>query len=403
MTAPRGRLTPARRARWLYHFTDFRSGTLLATLPLRDVRLSEVLGAPSDGEAVVPLTAQVLRRDPFRATVTRRTVMWAERQEVERAGRVVASSIMWSGIVMRRTRKRSDRAMALGLVTWESYLKHRLIAYDAVHTQVDKHAILRALLYYVDEQPYLNNLLPEPSNWFDPHTTYLTNAGALGGVKADRTYLGSALKPVLEAAQELAASGSGFQWRLVPYRDAGGMFRLRLDVGTPRLGRVTPVDVRWTDDHNDTRAGYLLDYTITEDGSSTRNRLIALGEGTGPDQLRGEAVAVDEYLAGYPIYEGSLGSSTQDLRTQQSVDEHAAGALAAGRAAETQLTGIKVRGDLAPDLTRYTLGDDGTFDLAATTTGQPTRLVGQIVARTIQPAQRGRTEQVTLDVQGRAA
>jgi hypothetical protein len=293
--------------------------------------------------------------------------------------------------------------MTLGLVTWESYFKHRLITYDRTHTQVDKHEILRDLLAQGAEQPYLNNFFPEPPAWGDPHTNLLYDPVTLSGVLADRTYLASALKPVLEAATELAASGGGFQWHITPYRDAYGLFRLRLDVGTPRLGRPAPIDVRWSDDENDTRAGWLLDYTLVEDGSNTRNRIIALGEGSGPTQLRGEAVHIDEYLAGYPIYEGSLGSSTQDDRTQDTVDSKADGALLAGRAAEVQLSGIKVRGDLAPNLTRYTLGDDGTFDLAATTTGQPTRIVGQIIGRTIEPAQRGRTEQVTLDVQGRLA
>lgn len=402
LTAPRRGSAP-RRVRWLYHFTDFRSGLLLGTLPLRDVRMSEVLGAPSDGEAVVPLDDRSIRRDPFRATIPRRSVLWAVRQEVERGGRVVDERVLWSGIVMRRERKRAARSMNLGLVTWESYYKHRLIGFDRFHSQVDKHAILADLIAQGSEQPYLNNYFPVPPSWSDPHLTGIGQGVPNGGVLADRTYLASSLKPVLEAAQELAASGSGLQWRLVPERTAQGVYRMRLAVGTPRLGRVQPADVRWTDDDNDTRAGWLLDYTLTEDGAATRNRVIALGEGTGPDQLRGEAVDIDEYLAGYPILEGSLGSSTQDLRTQQSVDEHAEGALAAGKAAEVQLTGVTVRGDLAPNLTRYSLGDDGTFDLASTTTGQSTRVVGQIVARTITPAQRGRTEQVALDVQGRAA
>lgn len=400
MTAPR-RGTAPRRVRWLYHFTDFRSGLLLATLPLRDVRMSEVKGGAADGQGVVPLTDAVLRRDPFRATTPRRCVMWAERQEVERGGRVLDARVLWSGIVMRRSRKRSARAMTLGMVTWESYFKQRIVG-DATHTQVDKHTIMRSLFVGGITQPAIAG-----TTYTDPHTATLADPVALGGVLADRTYTASALKPVLEAATELGNSGTGLDWRLVPYRDPGGQFRVRLDLGTPRLGRIAPPDVRWTDDDNDTRAGWLLDYTLTEDGSGTRNRVTALGEGNGPTQLRGVAVTGptdrDEWAYGYPIYEGSLGSSTADDKTQDTVDSKARGALLAGMAAEVQLSGIKVRGDLAPQVTRYAVGDDGTFDLAATTTGQPTRIIGQIVGRTIEPAQRGSTETVTMDVQGRAS
>lgn len=403
MTAPR-RGTAPRRVRWLYHFTDFRSGALLATLPLTGVRMGEVLRGAADGEATVPLTERTLRRDPFGATLPRRSCMWAERQQIERGGRVIESSVLWGGIVMRRVRRRSARAMTLGLVTWESYLAHRLVG-DYRPVQADKFTIMRTLIASAITQPVIAGLgLPE----VPPHLAPLaTVAGPTSGVLADRTYLASSLKPVLEAASELGKSGSGFDWRLVPYRDAGGQFRVRLDLGYPRLGRVEPAGIRWADDRNDSRAGWLLDYTLTEDGSGTLNKVTALGEGNGPDQLRATALSGptdrDELTYGYPLWEGSLGSSTQDDRTQDTVNTKARGALLAGFAAETQLTGVKVRGDLAPDVTRYTLGDDGTFDLAETTTGEPTRIIGQIIGRTIEPAQRGRTEQVTLDVQGRAA
>lgn len=361
--------------------------------------MSQVLGGAASGSAEVPLTDAVLRRDPFRATVQRRTCMWAEWQAIEPGGRVVESHVPWSGLVMKRTRKRGGRAMGLGLVTWESYWQRRKIGYR-VFTQADRFVIMRQLATWAALQP---------DGVIMPHLLPTTLAGNLSGDLMDRTYVPETEKPVLEAAVQLGNAGDGFDWRLVPYRDtdAAQTFRMRLDLGYPRLGRVAPADLLWSDDENDTLSGQLLDYTLTEDGSAVDNLVSALGKGSGPTQLRSGIDAaevgrdeVGEY--GYPLYEGTLGGSTNDLETQDAIDRHVRGAMLAGLASEFQLSGIEVRGDLAPVLSRYQVGDDGTFRLNSSTTGQPVTIIGQIVGRTIKPAQQGRTERVTMDVQGTA-
>lgn len=376
-----------------------RSGLLLATLPLRDVSLSQVLKGAAAGSATVPITDAVLRRDPFRATTPRRTCMWAEREEIEPGGRVVESHVPWGGVVMRRARKRAGRGIALDLVTWESYWQRRKIGY-AKFVQADRFVIMRQLATWAARQP---------DGVIMPHLLPTTVAGNLSGDLMDRTYDPLAEKPVLEAATQLGNAGDGFDWRLVPYRDtdANQTFRVRLDLGYPRLGRVAPADLRWSDDDNDTRSGQLLDYTLTEDGSAVNNLVSVLGKGSGPTQLRSgidaAEVGRDEVgVYGYPLYEGTLTGAANDLETQDALDRHVRGAMLAGLASEFQLSGIEVRGDLAPAVTLYQVGDDGTFDLDASTTGQPVRVIGQITGRTIKPAQQGRTERVTMDVQGTA-
>lgn len=408
----------ARPVRYRYHFTDFRRGVLLATLPMTGVKLTSVLSGASSAEGVVNLSsASVRARDPFTATVTRRSCMWAERQEIDPATRSVADSrLVWGGIVMARARGHAARSMKITAVSWESYLQRRLTP-SIVFKQADKFLIHRWLVSEGFWQPYITgSLLP-----MSPHTAGL-DYGLLdgpnppdwpdSGVKADRTYLATDLKPVLENCKELASSGAGFDWRLVPeFGTAGDLstMRIRLDLGYPRLGREEPADLRWSTDPADsrTRWGYIDDLTIADDGSNVHNQVTALGEGTGPNQLRWVANSRgtdrDEEASGYPLYETSLQSSTSDLRTLDSVRGHAEGALLAQLSSETTISGIAIRGDLAPTLTSWDVGDDALIRIGETTTGRPTDAVGQIIGRTIQPPEQDGTEKVTIDVQGRAA
>lgn len=246
-----------------------------------------------------------------------------------------------------------------------------------------------------------------------PHLSPLADlSGPLSGILADRTYLASDLKPLLGSMKELAASGYGFDWRLVPYMATAGdlnTFRVRLDLGYPRLGRVRPPDLKWSTDRADLRQrwGHVSDLTVDEDGSAVHNRLIGLGAGTGPEQIRAVADTKDlpwrnENASGYPLYEASLGSGTNDDRTYDTVYGKARGALFAQLASEVRVGGIKVRGDLWPTLPSYEVGDDVTIKVGDETGGAPLIIVGQLVARTISPSEAGRNELVALDVQGTA-
>jgi hypothetical protein len=413
LLAPAGVLASAepRLVQWRYHFTDARRGTLISTLPLRGVSLSEVLSGAADGTGEVPLADIVQRADPFSATIPRRCCVWAERREIDPATRLVAASdVLWGGIIKKRTRSLLGRSMKLDMVTWASYFQSRLVG-DSYNVQRDKFTIFRALLAAACAQPLVDGA--DPGFYGDsPHTALLQPPLAptnLSGVLADRTYLASDLKPVLEALTELSASGAGFDWRLAPVMRTPGDFTtlaVRLDLGYPRLGRTAPADLRWSTDTADGRSrwGYVSDLTITEDGSAVANRITAVGAGTGPDQIRAVADSTqtsrNEMLAGYPLYESSLNSSTSEDRTYDTVYGKAMGALLAGFAGETVLSGIKVRGDLAPTVTSYAPGDDLTVKVGEGLTGRPVIFVGQLTGRTIEPAEPGRTETVTLDVQG---
>jgi hypothetical protein len=378
-------------------------------------KFDTVLSGASSAEGTIPLASEaVRRRDPFGATTPRRSCLWAERQERDPNTRTVLDTrIMWGGIVMARARNHAARAMKLTAVSWEAYLQRRLSA-NSTWTANDKFLIMRYLISEGFWQAGASGLYPAMS----PHTAGLDYALADGpnppvwntsGVLADRTYLTTDLKPVLENCLELSSSGAGFDWRLIPEFGTPGdltTLRIRLDMGYPRLGRTAPADLRWSTERADMRSrwGYVDDLTIAEDGGGVHNRVTALGEGTGPNQLRAvvdsSSTTRDEGAAGFPIYETSLGSSTQDLRTQDSVTGHARGALLAQLSSETKVSGIKVRGDLAPTVFMYDVGDDATIRVGETTTGQTTQIVGQIIGRSISPPEQDSTEQVTLDIQG---
>jgi hypothetical protein len=418
----------ARPVRYRYHFTDFRLGVLLATLPMTGVKLTTVLSGASTAEGVVPLaSASVRARDPFTATVTRRSCLWAERQELDAVtGRVADTRLMWGGVIMGRARGHASRAMKVTAVSWESYLQRRLTG-SATHKQRDKFFIMRHLVHHAAQQPIVGDPEFPAYPFFPPHLAPLEvdydridappwleelDDLPLSGVKADRTYLASDLKPVLESCNELASSGTGFDWRLVPEFGTPGdlsTMRVRLDLGYPRLGRTEPADLRWSTDPADarTRWGYIDDLTIAEDGAGVHNQVTALGEGSGPNQLRWTAnsrdTSRDEETSGYPLYETSLASSTSDLRTLDSVRGHAEGALLGQLSSETTISGVRIRGDLAPTLTAWDVGDDATLRIGETTTGQATTVIGQITGRTIEPPEQDSTERVTIDVQGQVA
>lgn len=398
--------TDPRRIRWRYHFTDFRLGRLLTTLPMTGVTLSDVLKGAASGSGTVPLSPQVIKRNPFAATVTRRSICWAERQVIDPHAGVVSTSVPWAGIVMKRTRVYAGRAMKLDMVTFPSYLARRLVR-DHTFAQQDRFTIARTLVSDAVQQPAVAAV---PSYVNSPHTTPLeATGGTLAGLLSDRTYLASDLKPTLDALTELGNSADGFDWRIVPYMATAGdltSFRFRLDLGYPRLGRVAPPDLRWSTDRADRRQrwGFVEDLTIVEDGSAVNNKITAMGAGTGADQVRATAdstqITRDEMAGGYPLYESSLMSSTGDDRTYDTVYGKARGALLAGFASEVQVTGIKVRGDLHPTLDSYAPGDDLTVRVGDAVTGQPTTIVGQLIGRGIEPAEQGRNEVVTLDIQG---
>jgi hypothetical protein len=176
----------------------------------------------------------------------------------DRRGRAVRPC-EWAGLVKKRTRSLLGRSMKLDLVTWPSYFARRLVG--------DWLPSCRRQVHDLPDAPRGRRVRPAVGGHPRPRRLRRLAAPALlqpplaptrlSGVLADRTYLASDLKPTLEALTELGNSGAGFDWRLAPVMATPGdlrTFRVRLDLGYPRLGRIAPAGLRWS---TDTRRGPL--------------------------------------------------------------------------------------------------------------------------------------------------
>jgi hypothetical protein len=372
----------APRVSWRYTFCDLLTRRALARLPLVDADLSEVIGGPADGTGRIPLTADSVRAaDPWAATLQRRTVCFAQRI-VTTGDLVVAAPCLWAGIVWKRVR--SGTSLTLTMSTVESYWSYRL-AGDRTFTATDDATILRTVLADAEATP--------------TGRLGITLGTSLLGTSSDRNILAADLKTVLETAQSVATT-NGFEWRIQPgYDPTTGGFTLTLLIGRP-LGTAAATALLWTTAPGGRPGNEVLGYELTEDGGNVPNRVIGLGSGQPPGQLRSVATSAsigpDELAAGYPLLEMALNSSTQDLTWQATLDAHTRSALAAMRAGETRITSLTVRGDRGPTTDTYGLGDTVSVNLNDPLQQTPRTLRGRVLSRKIEPVQPGRTERVAM-------
>lgn len=367
---------------WRYTFCDLLTRTPLAVLPLLDADLTEVIGGAGDGTAKVSLSSErIRRRDPWSATTPRRTILYAQRLLL-RGGRVVASPPLWHGIVWGRTR--SGTSMALKMSTPESYYAWRIMG-DKRWTGADDAIMMRELFQLAEAES-------------SGHLSLRYSAPA-AGVTSDREVLRADRKTFLEIATSIASAGNGLDWRFLPGVDpATGAFTTTLEVA-PRLGRTGLAELTWQTRSRGRAQNEVIGYELEEDGTNVPNRVHALGDGQGENQLYTVVNAADvgnaEVANGYPLLEAVLPGGTS-YKTVATLDRHARGKLLAAQQHEARITGLTVRGDRAPTVDRYTLGDELTLLLADPLHPAPLTARGRLVARRYLPNQPGRTEKVAM-------
>lgn len=373
---------PTLATRWRYTFCDLLTSTPLAVLPLLDTDLTEIIGGAGDGSAKISLASDRVRRlDPWTATQQRRTICYAQRLLL-RDGREIAAPVLWHGIVWGRTR--SGSSMNLKMSTPESYYARRFLG-DRTWTQTDDAVMLAQLFQEAETEPagHLRLAYDCPP----------------AGVLSDRTVLRSDRKPFLEIAQSIASAGDGLDWRIRPGVDpATGAYTRTLEAA-PRLGRVEVPELTWQTRSRSRGQNEVTGYSVEEDGTDVSNRIHGLGDGQGESQLyvRVDAAEVGntEVADGYPLLEATMAGGT-NYKTTETLLRRSRGQLVASQAHEARITGLTVRGDRAPTVDRYGLGDELTLNLNDPLHQQPVTARGRLVARRFLPAQPGRNETIAM-------
>lgn len=307
-----------------YILCDLLTNTELAELPLANVTFDLRLNGAGSLSADLPLTDPKVRAfDPIGDTLPGRTAIYVDRDGV----------LLWGGIVWTRRTDQSNK-LQLGCQEFESYFARRLITADAVFTQADQLAIARSLI----------------------NTAQGKTGGNIGvlvgtetsGVLRDRVYDGYALKPVLEALQQLSAVQDGFDYAIEVFWDTttgrpGKLLRLSY----PQRGVVANLSgLLWE------YPGNVQGYVWPEDATAQATTMYATGAGTPPGQLQSVAGGT---IPGYPLLESK--QSYTDVKIQATLDGHAAADLAAMQAPVVVPT-ITVRADLDPFIGSYTVGDE---------------------------------------------
>jgi hypothetical protein len=373
---------------WRYTFCDLLTRAPLAILPVVDADLTEVIGGVGEGSGKIPLTAPGVLTgpvSPWRATRAGRTMCFAQRV-VTVDYRVVAQPCLWAGIVWNA--KPAGRALALSMATVESYWDWRLVAQSRTFAQVDDAAIQRTLIAEDDAEAVASGSLG------------IILGTSTVGTLSDRTVSAGDLDTVLEAVQSVAAGGGGFEWCIVPGVDAAGGFTLTLQQA-PRLGRADPGAREWVAAPTGRPGNELLGHE--EETAAVPNRLVGVGAGSGPDQLRSVVDASelgdDELADGWPLLERKVSGGGSDLITQEALDYHTLSQLDATRRNRSRITSMTVRGDRGSTVDTYGRGDAVTLNLLDPYRETPGRVAARILSRRILPPQPGRNELVTMDLE----
>lgn len=381
MTAPTA--PPALSVRWRYTFCDLLTNQPIARLPMVDVDLTEIIGGSGPGSGKIPLGSERVRRlNPWAATQQRRTICYAQRV-LYRDGREVAAPVLWHGIVWGRTR--SGTHLNLKMSEPESYYAKRQVP---------------ARTWNMDDATMLRRVFETAESEAAGHLSLQYDITP-AGVVSERTVLREDRKSVLEIAQSIASAGDGLDWRIRPGIDpATGAFTRTLTVA-PRLGRTGLTELTWQTRSQGRAQNEVMGYTLEEDGTNVPNRVHGLGDGQGENQLyvvvNASDVGNDEVAAGYPILEDTLPAGTS-YKTLATVDRHTRGRLLAAQQTEERITGLTVRGDRAPTVDRYTLGDEITLNLNDVLVPDPITARGRLVARRFLPGQRKRNETIAMSL-----
>src|SRR6266487_2861902 len=298
------------------------------------------------------------------------TTTWAYEVVVERDGAVV-----YAGIITGREYDSTRKVLTLsGRETW-CYFDKRYVDPDVTYAGVDQGLILKDLLVQAAAKVGGDLRVDLPSD-----------ASLTTGTARTISYLTTDLKPVSEAAQELANQQGGFEFSLDGYW-SGSTFRHRLAFGFPQMGTRGGGIVSW-----DLPGGAIARYDWREDGSDIANEQFGIGDDGSGHVLLSRVKALD---VGRPLLQGtsSFRAVSQAAALLAWTQKRAARTVSPVDAATISVAGAK-----PPAFGTYGLGDDAVLQLNDPWGGNVATL-WRIRGWNLNPPRRGKGEVVDLLVE----
>lgn len=271
--------------------------------------------------------------DPLLVLPERRTCLWVSHRD----------RVVWGGIVWDTDPDITGRSLRLAAQTWTSYFEHLLIRSTLVYRGQDPLDIFRAVVAYAQAKTGANIGVAVDALTSGLSITRLYGPGAGDGARPD--------KPISEAMKDLGEDSPGFEWA-DDWADDGSTSNpgKHIRLGYPRLGATGAPGLMFE------HPGNILNYTWTQAGKGSPNKLYAIGAGDGAAALVESASDSNELAYGYPLLEASTGGDHKEVVTKAALRNYAAADLAAlGRARlAPQFT---VRADTDPLPGDYSAGD----------------------------------------------
>lgn len=212
---------------------------------------------------------------------------------------VNGSRVLWGGIVVKRERTLQGEGLTLTLVTVEHY-------FDSVY--VKDHS------YTGWEQTWIaSNLV---TSTLENHRFMLDVETASSGIHRDRTYEESSDKTLLSALQELSNVQNGPEW-CTSWHVRDGKYVPLLTIAD-RIGSIEPATT--FDESTMTSFRLLEDYS----GGFGANLVVAVGNTTGEDQMRSDAM--EDVQSYRPVVEYVICPSSS-ITSKETLNAHATSSL----------------------------------------------------------------------------
>jgi hypothetical protein len=353
--------------RYSYWPVSFRNGDLTVLgatpLPLSGVQFSQAMRGVGMFKATLQLADPEVRAlSPWDKVVPRKTGIVVVRGVFDWGTATWRYAPVQAYIVWAAPRNPNTGRMEIMGQTVESAWARRLITRGKTWTGVDQAQIARDLL--------------NPAIWSKvalgsaPWPGWITVEGPTGftGVARDFTYADGQETNLLEAHQNRSQLATNpYEWTTAPRvlagvdANAADSFRMQFVLGFPRLGRQLGDDYpvpRLTFDANG--GGNVSEFTFAYDGSTVPNTVWGRGNGYEDLQVQTrydnvDAGGVPEWQYGFLQTEDRW--SDPDIKIESTLRDYCRKYMLDKLGSEQFITGLKLRGDVAPYFGDYVIGD----------------------------------------------